>query len=29
MGKESRRMAEEKFDENVATEKLINILLNN
>lgn len=29
MGKESRRMAEEKFDENVATDKLISILLNN
>lgn len=29
MGQESRRMAEEKFDENVATDKLINILLEN
>lgn len=29
MGKESRRIAEEKFDENVATDKLISILLNN
>lgn len=29
MGKESRRMAEEKFDENVATDKLISILLSN
>ncbi|MCT9844290.1 glycosyltransferase family 4 protein [Leclercia adecarboxylata ATCC 23216 = NBRC 102595] len=27
MGMESRRMAEEKFDDNAATEKLINILL--
>lgn len=27
MGQESRRIAEEKFDENVATDKLINILL--
>lgn len=29
MGKESRRIAEEKFDENVATDKLISILLSN
>ncbi|WNY86497.1 glycosyltransferase family 4 protein [Leclercia adecarboxylata] len=29
MGKESRHMAEEKFDENVATDKLISILLSN